>query len=92
MNPLLILLQPSRLKFVVGNSSDLARKGFLAVQSQILTGKETPEWLVGETDTLPEALREVEKITEQLTQATPCHFVVELHLWSGAKGEEAKWS
>ena len=91
-----IVFLPSRGSFVVGKSCDLTGKGLLALQSQFLTGSQNPHWLVGEADSLTDALDKVQRIADQLTRAKatdtrPC-FVVEMHLGSGAKGEEAKWN
>lgn len=95
MKPLLIAYRPARFRFEVTRSCDLTGKGFSALQSHFLTGNQNPYWLVGEADSHSDALREVQRIAAQLTRAKttalpPC-IVVEMHLWSGAKGEEAKW-
>jgi hypothetical protein len=89
---LLIVFRPSLNSFVVGKSSDLAAKGRAALLSRFLTGNDNPAWLVGEAESPADAVREIQLIANQLSEAKakPQFFVVELHLASFPKGSEGR--
>ncbi len=94
MKPLLIVYRPTSLTFEVGEPNAMARKGVAALNLEFQTGNENPACLVGEAGSPTDALREVQKIIDEWTKtkAKPCCFFVKMVVWSGNKGEEAKWN